>query len=68
MLSVVQMLQKDLMVFMILFGFFMLTFFFSLFILYPRAGHVYMPQVVQMNTPYSALKSLFELAFTGANK
>ena len=45
MLSVVKMLKKDLMVFLVLFGFFMLDFYFALFILYPRAGNIYMPQV-----------------------
>ena len=66
MLSVVKMLQRDLMVFLVLFGFFMLDFYFALFILYPRAGNVFMPQVTPFNSWYNALRSLFELAFTGS--
>jgi len=66
MLSVVKMLQRDLMVFLLLFGFFMIDFYFALYVLYPRAGLVYMPQVTTFNTWYTALRSLFELAFTGS--
>lgn len=66
MLSVVQMLQRDLVVFLLLFGFFMIDFYVALFVLYPRSGVVYLPQLMPFNTWYNALRSLFELSFTGS--
>ena len=50
MLSVVKMLKRDLMVFLVLFTFFMLDFYFALYVLYPRAGDVYLPQALPFNT------------------
>jgi len=66
MISVVKMLKRDLMIFMVLYIFFMLEFFFALYILYPRAGDVMLPQVRPFNTWYGSILSLFELAFTGS--
>ena len=54
------------MVFLLLFGMFMFDFFVALFVLYPRAGNVYLPFVMPMNSWYSSLMGLFELAFTGS--
>ena len=64
--SVVKMLKRDLAVFLVLFAFFMLDFYFGLYVLYPRAGVVYMPQVDPFNNWYNAFRSLLELAFTGS--
>jgi hypothetical protein len=66
MLSVVKMLKRDLMVFLILFCFFMADFYFTLYILYPRSGSVYLPQVLPFNRARNGIRSLFELAFTGS--
>ena len=66
MLSMVKMMKRDLMVFLILFLFFMADFYFALYILYPRAGNAYMPQVLPFNRWYNGIRSLFELAFTGS--
>ena len=66
MISIFRMLQHELIIFMILFGFFMAMFYISLYTLYPRAGLVQMPQVEQFNNFYNSLRSLFELAFTGS--
>jgi hypothetical protein len=65
-LSVTKMLKRDLMVFLILFSFFMAMFYFALYILYPRAGSVYLPQVMPFNKAKNGIRSLFELAFTGS--
>ena len=66
MLSVVRMLKRDLMVFMVLFGLFMMTFYITLYTMYPRAGDVYIPHVMKFNAWYTAIQSLLELAFTGS--
>ena len=65
-LSMAKMMQRDLLVFLLLFGFFMFDFYIALFFLYPRAGTLSMPQVRDFNTWYSALQALFLLAFTGS--
>ena len=54
------------MVFFIIFGFYILDFYMTLYILYPRSGAVYMPQVLPFNKMYNGIRSLFELAFTGS--
>ena len=66
MLSVVKMIRRDLMQFLVLFGYFMLAFYFGLFVLYPRAGIVYLPLCDPFNNWYNAIRALFELAFTGS--
>ena len=65
-LSMIKMLKSELPIFMILFVFFMADFFMTLYILYPRSGSVYLPQVLPFNKPYNGVLSLFELAFTGS--
>ena len=65
-LSVSKMLKNDLMVFFIIFATFILDFYMTLYILYPRSGAVYMPQVLPFNKMYNGIRSLFELAFTGS--
>ena len=65
-LSVSKMLKRDLILFIVIFGVFMAQFYFSLYILYPRAGAVFLPQVLAFNNWYDALKGLIELAFTGS--
>lgn len=66
MLSVGKMLKRDLIVFLVLFSFFMADFYFALYILYPRSGAVFLPQVLPMNKAKNGIRSLFELAFTGS--
>jgi hypothetical protein len=66
MLSVGKMLKRDLFVFLVLFSFFMADFYFALYILYPRSGSAYLPQVMPMNKAKNGIRSLFELAFTGS--
>ena len=65
-LSVGKMLKRDLVIFMLLFGFFMANFYFTLYVMYPRSGDTYLPQVMPFNSWYSALRALIELAFTGS--
>ena len=60
-LSMIKMLKRDLFVFIVLFAFFMLMFWMTLYILYPRSGSVYMPQVLTFNTWYNAFRSLIEV-------
>ncbi len=66
MISVGRILQHDLRVFMVVFCFFVLEFGLSLYILYPRAGTIFMAQVDQFNTWQGAIKSMVELAVTGS--
>ena len=60
------MLKRDLRVFIGLFGLFMLTFYITLYTMYPRAGDVFLPHVLKFNSWYTAIQSLFELSFTGS--
>ena len=61
-LSMIKMLKRDLFVFIVLFAFFMLMFWMTLYILYPRSGSVFMPQVLPFNKWYNAIRSLIEVS------
>jgi len=67
MLSVNTILQRDIAKFLFIFLFYLVNFYFALYVLYPRSGDVYLPQVMTFNTWYGAALSLVELGFTGAN-
>ena len=65
-LSVTKMLKRDLVIFMILFGYFMGCFFFTLYVLYPRTGDIYLPMALPFNKWHSAVRSMVELALVGS--
>ena len=60
------MLRRDLATFMILFASFLVMSYFTLYVLYPRAGDVYLPFVMEYNQWYTAMKALVEVGFTGS--
>lgn len=62
-----EMLKNDLVIFVIIFGLVTITFFVSMFFLYPRSGIAELPQVASFNTPYNAAKALLELSLTGSS-
>ena len=65
MLSVSKVLKKDLKIFLVLFGFFLLTFYLTLFVLYPRST-IDLPLVDSFNRWEDAMQRLLELALTGS--
>jgi hypothetical protein len=65
MLSVSKVFKNDLKIFIILFGYFLLTFYFLLFVLFPRTSGK-LPMMDQMNTFHQAVEMLLQLALLGA--
>ena len=65
MLSVSKVFKNDLKIFIILFGYFLLTFYFLLFVLYPRTNGE-LPMLAQMNTFHATIDMLLQLALMGA--
>jgi hypothetical protein len=65
MLSVSKVFKNDLKIFIILFGYFLLTFYFLLFVLFPRTSGK-LPMMDQMNTFHQTVEMLLQLALLGA--
>jgi hypothetical protein len=66
-LSVVEILRNDLLIFLNVFGAITVAFFFAMFFLYPRSGASQLLIIEQFNKPISAMINLLELALVGAN-
>jgi len=64
-LSVYRVLSNDLAVFMVLFSIFISVFYFTLYIVYPTAGAVELPQVPAFNELGTAINSMMMLALLG---
>ena len=64
-LSIFKMLRRDLTTFMIVFLWFMVACYFTLFTVYPRSGSSALPIAEQFNTHEEAIFALIDLAFLG---
>lgn len=64
-LSIIKMLKNDVAIYLVAFFWAILSFFASLFTLYPRSGENYFPLALKFNNPIAAIKALLELAFVG---
>lgn len=60
------MLKEDFKIFLLFFAYFMSAFFFTFYILYPRASEYTIPIIPAANSIPSSLVGLLELAFTGS--
>ena len=57
MLSVNRMLRNDIFIFMVLFVLFIVNFYFMLYMVYPRAGDLMLPEAAQFNHWGDALQA-----------
>mmetsp|Transcript_379 Transcript_379/g.683 ORF Transcript_379/g.683 Transcript_379/m.683 type:complete len:945 (+) Transcript_379:16-2850(+) len=65
MLSVNRMLHNDIVIFMALFSCFIFIFYTMLYIVYPRAGPSFLPEIPSFNNWATALQAMTTLAFLG---